>query len=263
MLSVIVSLTALAMAGAVVGSFLALVSQRYSPPLSTAQWLQSLCHPASRCNGCRQKLAWHDLIPVISWLALGGRCRYCRCAITAQPLIFELTCALIFISSGMLFSSRIMQLCVALCGCLLLLLADIDRRYQRLPDCLTSLLLWSGLARTLFQSELNASTAVLGAFAGYLAFWLLALLYRLLRKREGLGRGDMKLFAALGAWTGWQALPLIATIAASLAFGMLMIFYLAGKAWTKETPLPFGPFLAAAGWYVVIAQSPLSQNLLL
>ena len=263
MLSALVSLTALAMAGAITGSFLALISQRYYPPLSTTQWLRSLCHPASRCSGCRQRLAWRDLIPVISWLALGGRCRYCHCAITAQPLIFELICALIFISSGTLFSSRVMQLCVALCGCLLLLLADIDRRYQRLPDPLTSLLLWSGLGSTLCQSELTASAAILGALSGYLAFWLLALLYRLLRKREGLGRGDMKLFAALGAWGGWQALPLIATIAASLAFGLLMIFYLAGKTWDKEAPLPFGPFLAAAGWYVVIVQSPLSQNLLL
>lgn len=256
-------LLCLTIAGTIAGSFLSLVSQRYHPRLSPFRWLQALWLPASRCCSCGQALAWQDLIPVVSWLMLAGRCRYCQHPISAQPVLFEIICALIFIISGTLSPDITAQLSVAFYGCLLLLLTDIDRRYQRLPDVLTYLLLWSGLGRSLCQTGISSSVAILGALSGYVAFWVLAFLYRLLRRQEGLGYGDMKLFAALGAWSGWQALPLIAVIAASLAFGLLIILSVAGKTWKKEDPLPFGPFLAAAGWYVMIMPQPVSLNLLL
>ncbi|WP_312837269.1 A24 family peptidase [Pantoea sp.] len=250
-----------AMAGATAGSFLSLASQRYRPELSTSQWLCSLCWPRSHCDDCGHVLCWPDLIPLFSWLALGRRCRYCRSPIAMQTVAFEISGMLVFIINGTFFTSTLALTGATLCGCLLLLLADIDRRFQRLPDSLTYILLWSGLGYSLYQHSLTPSDAILGALLGYLAFWLLAFLYRIFRKREGLGYGDMKLYAALGAWCGWQALPMIAFIAASLAFSLLVVLYVAGKTWKKDNPLPFGPFLAAAGWYVLIMQQPLSLNL--
>lgn len=250
-----------AISGAVAGSFLSLVSQRYHPALTATQWFRSLWLPPSHCDSCGHTLRWRELIPLVSWLVQGRRCYYCRCSVAAQPFLFEISGALIFLINGTLFTSPLMLVSATLCGCLLLLLADIDRRYQRLPDSLTYILLWSGLTCSLYQSQLTPSDAIIGALLGYLNFWLLAVVYRLVRKREGLGYGDMKLFAALGAWCGWQALPTIAVIAALLAFSMLMVFYVAGKAWSKDVPLPFGPFLAAAGWYVMIMQQPLTLRL--
>lgn len=259
--STTLTLLCFAISGAAAGSFLSLVSQRYYPALTAAQWFRSLWFPPSHCDSCGHSLSWCELIPLVSWLAQGRRCRFCRRVVAAQPFLFELSGALIFIINGTLFTSTLMLVSATLYSCLLLLLADIDRRYQRLPDSLTYLLLWSGLTCSLHQSQPTPSDAILGALLGYLTFWLLAFLYRFLRKREGLGYGDMKLFAALGAWCGWQALPTIAVIAALLAFGMLMFFYVAGKVWSNDVPLPFGPFLAAAGWYVMILQQPLTLRL--
>lgn len=253
--------TLFATVGAVAGSFLSLVSQRYHPELSDRQWLRALWLPSSHCDSCGHKLYWKELIPLLSWFALGRRCCYCHSPVAAQTVVFEISGIFIFVVNAALFTSPLTLISATLFSSLLLVLADIDRRFQQLPDSLTYLLLWSGLGYSLFQPRFSPADAILGAFLGYLFLWLLAFVYRLIRKCEGLGYGDMKLFAALGAWSGWQALPVIAVIAASLAFSMLVVLYVAGRKWKKDSPLPFGPFLATAGWYVMMMQQPFSLNL--
>jgi len=242
--------------GAALGSFLALACQRYHPAISPDDWFTSLWTPPSHCTHCQAPVLWRDRIPVISWLRLHGRCRFCRRPVGLLPLLFELTGALLCLLLARLFSDHLIVAAFILtASCLLLLLAAIDQRHLLLPDVLTGALLWLGLARFFFYKPVTVSAAVGGAIAGYGSLWLLAWLYRQIKNQAGLGYGDIKLFAALGTWCGWQALPWIALVASLTALLAFIALVVINRTLSVNSPLPFGPFLAVAGWGVIVIQS--------
>lgn len=238
--------------GGALGSFLSLASSRFAPALSPAQWFYSLCFPASHTLCCQKRLRWRDTLPLWSWPALKGRCRFCHHPFSADSFLaewlFALLCLLLLQSVDNL-SDRLYLIAAA---SLLFLLAAIDRRHFCLPDPLNYLLLWLGLLHaTLTGSE---AAAIQGTVAGYCSLWLLAWGYRRVRGVEGLGYGDIKLFAALGACCGWQALPWIALGATLLALAAVMAGGVRALK-QRNSALPFGPFLSLAGWVMIVLQT--------
>lgn len=209
----------------------------------------NLLVPGSHCTHCRYKLSiWHN-IPLISWLMLRGRCAFCRQTIAWRYPAIEL---LFMVLTLLCWRYASGPLCMAFwlffCGSMLAL-AVIDFRHMLLPDMLTQPLLWGGLLFHLLLPEASPVTleeAVLGAAGGYLFLWLVYWLYWALRRREGLGYGDFKLLAALGAWLGWRAIPEV-LLAASLMALILVVLArgLSGKALGEASP--FGPWLVLAG----------------
>ncbi|MCX7945464.1 MAG: prepilin peptidase [Hydrogenophilus sp.] len=217
-----------------------------SSPFPYGSSLLALAYPSSHCPHCRTPLRWYDNIPLLSWLLLRGRCRSCHHAISLRYPLVELLAAVALFISLVRFSLTPQALFAALFLCTLLTLAAIDWETQLLPDQLTQPLLWLGLL--LNHSNLFAplADAVLGAAIGYLLLWSLYWLFKLLTGKEGMGYGDFKLLAALGAWLGWSALPTILLIGAGAgaAFGLLL--RLTGRLASGQ-PFPFGPFLALGG----------------
>ncbi|WP_244175139.1 prepilin peptidase [Pantoea conspicua] len=238
--------------GSALGSFIALASHRYSPTLSPARWFGALCSPGSQCDCCHHRLLWRDNLPLISWPALKGKCRYCRQPFSRCSLMTEGLIALLCLLVVNTFDRITDCLFIIASSCLLLLLAAIDRRHLCLPDPLNYMLLWLGLTHALTTG--SEAAAITGGLAGYCTLWLLGWGYRLCRGRDGLGYGDMKLFAALGSCCGWQVLPWIAVGATSLALGNIVIGHWRGSTELNNSPLPFGPFLAIAGWVMIVLQ---------
>ena len=212
----------------------------------------NLVTPRSRCSSCGTAIKpWHN-IPLIGWLILGGKCAACKASISARyPIIEALT--------GLLSGVVIWQLGPNAGGLAalfflwaLVALTMIDIDHQLLPDSITYPLLWAGLALSLFHEIApglpfpDVRASVLGALAGYLSLWSVFWLFKLVTGKEGMGYGDFKLLAALGAWLGWQMLPLIillsAMVGAIVGIGMILIL---GR--DRQIPIPFGPYLAGAG----------------
>lgn len=255
-----------AVLGLIVGSFLNVVILRL-PRMMELAWKRecreilelpaietetlSLMAPPSRCPQCAAPVrAWQN-IPVISWLLLRGRCANCSTSISAQyPLVEAFTgllsavCAWHFGWSAQLPAALVLTWA-------LVALAVIDLRTQLLPDSITLPLLWLGLAMALFPVFANLHDALLGAMAGYLSLWCVFHGFRLITGKEGMGYGDFKLFAALGAWLGWQSLPqiilLASVVGAAVGIGLIVL-----RRQGKEIPIAFGPYLAAAGWIALI-----------
>lgn len=207
--------------------------------------------PRSHCPNCQHSLAWYDNIPLISWLLLAGRCRYCRQSVGWVYPVIELVMGLtaILLASYMLPGPNWVMMMAF--GSLLLPLAVIDFRHQILPDVLTLSLLWCGLFWQWLVQPDFLGDAVLGAIGGYLALWLLYWGMWFMTRREGLGYGDFKLLAALGAWLGWQKLPEILLLASTAT---LIVTLVCSKkrenGWSQ--PQPFGPGLCAAGAFCLI-----------
>lgn len=205
------------------------------------------CPPSSHCPQCKTARRWRDNIPLLSWLRLKGRCRHCRPLLSGYPLT-EFSTLLLTLTLGWLFPPGTLLLALLLFSWLLLALILIDAQHQLLPDALTLPLLWIGLALNLLEwlPELTLAAAVTGAIAGYLTLMLLAQGYRLLSGKDALGMGDAKLLAALGAWLGWQPLPLLLLMASGSGILWVLLARLLFRR-SLSSPLPFGPFLAAAG----------------
>lgn len=206
----------------------------------------NLAVPRSACPACGHRIGALENIPIVSWLALRGACSACRKPISIRyPLVEAL--------GGVLAAYAIWRFGLSWKGasaCVLLwtlvALTFIDFDTQLLPDNLTLPLLWAGLGTNLFGLFVTLDDAVIGAIAGYLALWIVYWLFRLIRGKEGMGYGDFKLLAALGAWLGWQMLPLIVLLSSVVGacIGiMLMVF----KGRDHNVPLAFGPYLAIAG----------------
>jgi len=211
---------------------------------------------ASHCPLCQHKLAPWENIPLISFLALRGRCRHCQASISWQYPLVELVTGLLFAAciwrfgygweagAGMVFSG------------FLVALAGIDLRTSLLPDQLTLPLMWIGLLASLITLYVDPVSAILGAAIGYLSLWSVYWLFKLLTGKEGMGYGDFKLLAALGAWCGIQAvLPIV--LISSLVGAVIGSIWLAMKGRDHATPIPFGPYLAIAGWIQFIWGSQL------
>lgn len=212
----------------------------------------NLAVPRSRCPSCGHEITALENIPVLSWLFLRGKCSGCGTSIAARYPTIELLTGLLTLTAVAAFGFNWMGLAVCVFTWMLIALAFIDYDTKYLPDQITYPLLWLGLMTQLALSGIvPLHDAVIGAVVGYLFLWGTYWVFKLLTGKEGMGYGDFKLFAALGAWLGWQALPSIILIAAvlGLAFAGLRIF--TAKQSAAET-IPFGPFLAAAGWVTMI-----------
>lgn len=213
----------------------------------------NLMRPGSSCPHCGHRLAWHELIPVLSWVALRGRCSSCKGAISARYPLVEITVALIWAWAVWRWGPGTGALAWAGFGTTLLALALIDWDTTLLPDVLTLPLLWAGLvAAALGWIRVDLHTAFWGAVGGYLVLWLTYQIFRLVTGREGMGFGDFKLLAALGAWFGWTALPTLVLIASiSGLAGGLLLRVMGGL--REGGYFPFGPFLVLAAFVQLVA----------
>ena len=232
-------------AGAIAGSFLATLILRWPDGRGIAKG-------RSACDRCGRTLAAIDLIPIVSALAARGRCRTCSGRIDPLHSQVETTCAFIgALALGLM--PGVEGLGWALFGWIGLTLAILDWRHFWLPDALTLPLALLGLTIGPWVTHVAVEDAFIGAAAGYLALLMVALSYRLIRRRDGLGLGDAKLFGALGGWFGWQALPLILLFAASLGLVAVLAAMAKGHALDQRSKLPLGTCLilaAAPGWWV-------------
>jgi leader peptidase (prepilin peptidase)/N-methyltransferase len=216
----------------------------------------SLWRPASACPHCNSAIKAHQNVPVLSYLVLGGRCGNCREPISMRYPLVEAFVALA--SAVVAWRFGFTWECLAALALTWTLIAAslIDIDYYLLPDSLTLPLLWAGLLLAAISTEgaapfADLRSAVIGAAAGYLSLWSVAKLFLLLTGKEGMGHGDFKLLGALGAWMGWQMLPLIITLSAAVGAvtGIAMIVLMRRS---RQQPLPFGPYLAAAGWIALL-----------
>ena len=211
----------------------------------------NLVVPRSACPHCNHPISASENIPVISYVLLRGKCRGCGAAISPRYPIIEAISGLLCTYAAVHFGFGLPAVGALLLIWALLALTGIDFDTQLLPDDITLPLIWAGLLFNMFGVFTNLPSALLGAVFGYLALWSVYWLFKLTTGKEGMGYGDFKLLAALGAWLGWQMLlPVILLAAASGAvLGMLLI---ALRRHAREVPIPFGPYLAVAGWLVMM-----------
>ena len=218
----------------------------------------NLSTPRSACPTCKAPIkAWQN-IPVLSWLMLRGRCASCKARISWRYPMVELTTGLLSAWVAWHFGFGAPAACALLITWALVALTGIDIDHQLLPDSITLPLMWAGLLAAVMVGAIDGSPipvsprdALIGSIAGYLSLWLVFHAFRLLTGKEGMGYGDFKLFAALGAWLGWKLLPLVILLSAATGavLGILMIV-LRGR--DRSAPMPFGPYLAAAGWLAMM-----------
>ncbi len=259
--------------GLAIGSFLNVVIHRL-PLVLERQWRAqaadlegrpapadaedyNLVRPRSRCPACKAPIRAIHNIPVLSWLALRGRCAACRAPISARYPLVELATALAFAAVAWRFGFGPAAALGFVFTAYLVALTGIDIDRQLLPDILTIPLLWIALVASVALGAGDAAPpvalrdAVIGAVAGYLFLWLVFQLFRLITGKEGMGYGDFKLFAAIGAWLGWQMLPLVLLLAAVVgsAVGVALIV---ARRHGRSVPIPFGPYLAGAAWIALL-----------
>jgi leader peptidase (prepilin peptidase)/N-methyltransferase len=250
--------------GLVVGSFLNVVILRL-PPMLERRWRAQcaellhpetppatperfdLAAPPSRCPHCGHRIRAWENIPVLSFLLLRGRCSACGGTISWRYPLVEIATGLLSAWVAWRFGYGVVAAAALLLTWALLALAVVDYDTQLLPDGITLPLLWAGLLVNLGGVLAPLPSAVMGAIAGYVSLWLVYHAFRLLTGKEGMGFGDFKLFAALGAWLGWQQLPLVILLASFIgaAVGLAAIAFFGHD---RRRPIPFGPFLCAAGW---------------
>jgi leader peptidase (prepilin peptidase)/N-methyltransferase len=217
------------------------------PPTGTF----NLILPHSRCPHCSHQIrAWENL-PVISYLFLGGKCSNCKAPISKRYPLVELACGLISAFVAWHFGYGWQAGAVLLLSWGLLSMSLIDADHQLLPDAIVLPLLWLGLIVNAFGLFVPLSDALWGAIAGYLALWCVFWLFKLITGKEGMGYGDFKLLAMLGAWGGWQILPLTILLS-SIVGAVLGLILLRLRNVETSTPIPFGPYLAIAGWIALL-----------
>jgi leader peptidase (prepilin peptidase)/N-methyltransferase len=216
-----------------------------------------LARPASRCPACGHRIRWFENIPVASWIALRGRCSACKTRIAVRYPLVELGTAALFAALALRFGPQPQLLLWCGAGAALLALALIDWDTTVLPDLLTLPLLWAGLiaAALGWLPGLTLAQSLWGAVAGYGSLWAVFMLFKLATGKEGMGYGDFKLLAALGAWLGWQAvLPIV--LMASVLGAVVGLMMKATGSLREGRFVPFGPFLAGGGVAVVLCGLP-------
>lgn len=244
--------------GLVFGSFCNLVVDRYQPGTSLPRYFRLLAFPPSHCIYCCHPLSWKDLIPLLSYLWSRGRCRYCGQALHLILFYGELLCGTIFLSCAMIYPFDFQQLAVTGYCCFLFVLARIDHLFLCLPNGLVLPLLLSGLLLVPLFPTITFPERVVGLLMGYFLLSLINLFYSKIYCRQGIGGGDMKLLAALGAWNGWQSLAEILLFA---SLGTLLVVLLCGQlsqSLKDHRPLPFGVGLSAAGIFWRLWQDAIS-----
>ncbi|MDG3088983.1 A24 family peptidase [Vibrio hannami] len=255
--------------GLIVGSFLNVVIHRL-PIMMEHEWKQdcaetfpelnipvekdtfNLSTPRSRCPNCDTPIRVIDNIPVLSWLMLRGKCHNCSNPISARYPLIELLTSLMCLSVAMVMGFNYFAVAALFFTFVLISATFIDFDTMLLPDQLTLPLMWGGIVLSLLGwSPVSLQDAVIGAVAGYLCLWSVYWLFKLLTGKEGMGYGDFKLLAALGAWLGWQALPIVVLLSSfvGLFFGIIQL-RMQKKGIDKS--FPFGPYLAVAGWITLL-----------
>ncbi|MGQ0658756.1 MAG: prepilin peptidase [Chromatiales bacterium] len=248
--------------GLVVGSFLNVVIHRL-PLMMEREWRLhyaesdssgpppaepfNLWRPPSHCPACRRPIRARENIPVLSFLFQRGRCAGCGARIPRRYPVVEILAAVVATVSAWHYGFGVAAMGAASLGWALIALGCIDLDRHLLPDAITLPLLWAGLGLNLAGVYTDIEASVLGAMAGYLVLWAVYWLFKLLTGKEGMGYGDFKLLAALGAWAGWQSLPLTVLLASAVG-AVTGIVLIAMKRRERSQPIPFGPLLAAAGW---------------
>jgi len=211
----------------------------------------NLSVPRSRCPNCDNLITWWQNIPVISYLLLGGKCHQCKTPISVRYPLIEIVTMLLSLVVAWQFGPTLMGLVGIVTTWFLVAMSMIDFDHQLLPDNLTLPLMWIGLLAALIPVFTDLRSAVIGAAAGYLVLWLVYQAFKLITGKEGMGFGDFKLLAALGALLGWQQLPVIVLLSSLVgAVVGLSLIAIAGR--DKSIPIPFGPYLAAAGWIAML-----------
>ncbi len=261
--------------GLAVGSFLNVVVARL-PKMMERQWRRECCsllelqspaagddeftlvRPRSRCPKCGHAIAAWENIPVLSFLILRGRCSACRSRISLRYPLLEALTGVLSVMVAWRFGFSMQVLPALLFTWVLIALSAIDLDTQLLPDNITLPLLWAGLICNMFGVYTNVYSALIGAAAGYLILWCVYWLFKIITGKEGMGYGDFKLLAALGAWAGYQMLPLIIIIA-SLIGAVVGIGLILLKGHGRNQPIPFGPYLAGAGWIALLWGPPLTS----
>lgn len=252
--------------GLFIGSFLNVVIHRL-PLMMQRSWRQqclellgeepepqerfNLAVPASRCPHCNHKIGALENIPLISYLLQRGRCKHCGGSISLRYPAIELLTACV---SGMVawqLGFGWPLLFALLLSWALIALTFIDYDHQLLPDDITLPFLWLGLLLSTFQVYTDMQSSIIGAVAGYLSLWSVYQLFKLITGKEGMGYGDFKLLALFGAWFGWQALPLVILLS-SLVGAVVGIGLVVLRGRDRQLPIPFGPYLAAAGWIAML-----------
>jgi leader peptidase (prepilin peptidase)/N-methyltransferase len=215
-----------------------------------------LAFPPSRCPHCEGAIAaWHN-IPVLSWLMLRGRCAHCSTAISARYPVVEAFTGIASVIVAWHFGPTLATPAALVLTWFLIALSLIDLDHKLLPDSLTLPLLWLGLLLALFSIDgapvfADLRSSVIGAAAGYLSLWSVYQLFRLVTGKQGMGYGDFKLLAALGAWLGWQLLPLVIVLSAAVG-SMVGIGLIVTGQRSRQAEIPFGPYLAGAGWLALL-----------
>jgi len=252
--------------GLLVGSFLNVVIHRL--PLMMERGWQAQCKdylgespveqdpltlakPASHCPHCGHKIRFYENIPVLSYLWLRGKCSSCRQAISIRYPLIELLTGVMSAVIAWHFGFGWQAGTALLLSWALIALSMIDSDHQLLPDAIALPFLWLGLTLSLFPVFADMRSSLIGAIAGYLSLWTVYQLFKLLTGKEGMGFGDFKLLAVLGAWLGWQSLPMIillsSAVGAVLGGAMIVI-----QGRDRAQPIPFGPYLAIAGWIALL-----------
>ncbi|WP_225771756.1 prepilin peptidase [Pseudomonas sp. Marseille-Q5115] len=253
--------------GLLVGSFLNVVIHRL-PIMMNADWrkqareylkleeetpgpVYNLMVPRSACPQCGHRISAVENIPIVSYLWLRGRCSGCQAHIPRRYPLVELACGLLSAFIAWHFGATWQGAAMSLLTWGLLAMSMIDVDHQLLPDTLVLPLLWLGLIVNALGLFVPLADALWGAVAGYLSLWLVFWVFRLLTGKEGMGYGDFKLLSLIGAWGGWQVLPL--TILLSSAVGAVLgTLMLRARGASHAAPIPFGPYLAVAGWIALI-----------
>lgn len=218
-----------------------------------------LVKPRSRCPQCGTGIAWYDNIPIISWLLLRAKCRQCGAKISVRYPLVELTTGLLSLWVVLHFGPGPEALAALILLWALIAATGIDFDHQLLPDQITLPLLWVGLLVNMqWALFTDLESAVIGAVAGYMVLWTVFHVFRLLTGKEGMGYGDFKLLAALGAWMGWQVLGVIIVLA-SLVGAIVGIAMMILARRGKDVPIAFGPYLAAAGFIALLYGEALVQ----
>jgi leader peptidase (prepilin peptidase)/N-methyltransferase len=227
-------------------------------PVESKDERYNLLVPRSRCPHCNAEIRAHQNIPVVSYLLLGGKCANCGARISPRYPIVEFVTALLSAAVALQFGWHWQTLAALVLTWCLVALTIIDLDHTILPDVITIPLLWLGLLASLGwhagmqpPTPVDPRSAILGAIAGYVSLWSVYWAFKLLTGKEGMGYGDFKLFGALGAWLGWQMLPLVLLLSAFTG-AVVGIALIVGRGRDRNVPIPFGPYLAAAGWIALM-----------
>lgn len=259
--------------GLLVGSFLNVVIYRL-PVMMENEWRQeceefleleithvapfNLMLPLSCCQKCKTQIRPWQNIPVISYLFLGGKCAKCKQTISLRYPLVEALTAICSVIISLYFGYSMELLFALLLTWALIALSFIDIDKQLLPDSITMPLIWLGLFLSIFELYTNTVDSIVGAIAGYLSLWSVYHIFKLFTGKEGMGYGDFKLLAVFGAWLGWQFIPIIVLLS-SLVGAVIGISMVIFSKHNRNVPIPFGPYLATAGWLALIWGDDINQ----